>query len=133
MLKANLEQVVQSLNYDVITLRSLEITYYSNFFLNFATQSTLILGALVGTFTQTPVLLATCNPFWLYMYGITTSVTFVYCVQAMMSSLFITVYAQGLAIRGSLFLRLLDLLFIVFNQQCRSSRIYGHRSRRNGR
>eukprot|EP01035_Chromulina_nebulosa_P024403 gene24403-31767_t len=73
MLQANQNAVAHTANVNLVNLRNLEITYFYTFFLNFGTQSALVATIVYGTMSQVPALIA---------------------------SLYVSVYAQGKALRG---------------------------------
>ena len=54
MQKANQEQVIQTTNVDLANIRSAEISYFSTFFSNFATQAALIATCIIQSVSQLP-------------------------------------------------------------------------------
>jgi hypothetical protein len=101
MQKANQQQVIQNANINVVAIRTIEITYFSTFFGNFGTVSALLVGLIIQNVSQIPIVGDTyTNPFWMYLYCICTAISFITAVHVLMCSVFVSVYGQGLALRG---------------------------------
>ena len=102
MLKADQTAVLNRANVDMVTLRSAEISYFSQFFSNFGTQAALIAGFSITTTTQIQGLDAfkRTHPAWIYLFWISCSLTFVSSMHVLICTVFISVYGQGLALRG---------------------------------
>jgi hypothetical protein len=102
MYQANQKLIAASTNIALISIRQAEIDYFSTFFTNFGTQCALIIGVLAGSVSQTPGFECPqdCNYFWQIFYNINVAIcTGVACL-VFIATVFITVYGEGLAIRG---------------------------------
>ena len=123
MLKAQQTAAIQNLNINLINIRLAEIQYFTNFFSSFAFQGTVIhlniinesnnffilftlnVGSLVASFivnfaAQIPSLSSNMDVSWNYIYGIGTAIAFGAAMDVLISCSLISVYAQGLALRG---------------------------------
>ena len=100
MNQANQQVVVQSANMNLIAIRTLEINYFSNFFSNFGVQCALLIGYICGSISQVPGIGANCNYFWVAMYWVTTALCVAAAMHVFICTIFISVFGQGLALRG---------------------------------
>lgn len=100
MQKANQEQVIQNANINLVAIRTAEISYFSTFFGNFGTQFALIAGFIVSSVSQVPALGAACGKFNSYLYWLTSAITFASAMHGLLCTVFVSVYGQGLALRG---------------------------------
>ena len=90
MLKANQTAVLNQANVAMVSLRSSEINYFSQFFSNFGTQAALIAGFVIGTITQVPGLTAKCHFLWIYLFWISSALTFVSSMHVLICTVFIS-------------------------------------------
>jgi hypothetical protein len=102
MIQAGQKAVFQQTNVALTQIRQVEIEYFSQFFTNFGTQCFLLAGFICGSISQTPAFQAECNYFWQILYNLGAAGCVAFAVQAMIGSVFISVFGQGLAIRGPL-------------------------------
>ena len=100
MLKANQDAVIQEANIQLVNIRYAEIQYFTDFFTNFGTQCFLLAGFICGAVSQTPGYDANCNYFWVFMYNIASAACVALATLGLLISVFISVFGQGLAIRG---------------------------------
>lgn len=100
MLRVDQQAIVHNVNFDLIGIRNTEISYFNNFFTNFGTQCALIAGFLAASISQVPALDATCHLFFVYLYFFSTAIAFVAAMQVLICTVYISVYGQGLALRG---------------------------------
>ncbi len=100
MINANQNQLVQSANVNLVQLRQAEIAYFATFFSNFGTQSALMASFVINAVSQVPAYDATCHVFWLYWFWVTTAGAFISSMHILLCSVYISVYGQGLALRG---------------------------------
>jgi hypothetical protein len=102
MNRAEQAALSQTTNLALISIRQSEIQYFTDFFGNFGTQCFFLTAILAGSVSQTPSFdcASGCSYFWQYVYNISVSVSMGFTVVALLNSVFISVYAQGLAIRG---------------------------------
>ena len=89
---------------NLINIRNIEIEYFRNFFTQFGTQCALMIGLIAGSISQAPGL---PNPshspyFFLVMYWVGSAGTVATAVHVLVCTVFISVFGQGLAIRGPL-------------------------------
>eukprot|EP01038_Epipyxis_sp_PR26KG_P014341 gene14341-19234_t len=103
MNKANQDALVQAVNIQLINIRLTEINYFSTFFNNFRTQCALLIGVLTTIVSQLPVLNNPAVPYpWQVFYWITTAIALACATHVLVATTFVSVYGQGLAIRGQL-------------------------------
>jgi hypothetical protein len=102
MLKASQQQVVQQTNLNLVQIRTIEIQYFSNFFTNFGTQCILLGGFICGAISQTPSLDRGVNYFFIILYNLGSAGCVAFAVQALIGSIYISVFGQGRALRGPL-------------------------------
>lgn len=102
MIQAGQKAVFQQTNVALTQIRQVEIDYFSQFFTNFGTQCFLLAGFICGSISQTPAFQAECNYFWQILYNLGAAGCVAFAVQAMIGAVFISVFGQGLAIRGPL-------------------------------
>jgi hypothetical protein len=102
MYQANQRVINQNANISLIGIRQMEINYFANFFANFGTQCFFLTAMLAGSVSQTPSFQCgqDCNRLWQYIYNISVSICMSLSAIELLISVFIAVYAQGLAIRG---------------------------------
>eukprot|EP00600_Ochromonadales_sp_CCMP1393_P007076 CAMPEP_0174963442 /NCGR_PEP_ID=MMETSP0004_2-20121128/5332_1 /TAXON_ID=420556 /ORGANISM="Ochromonas sp., Strain CCMP1393" /LENGTH=468 /DNA_ID=CAMNT_0016212067 /DNA_START=119 /DNA_END=1525 /DNA_ORIENTATION=- len=102
MIRAQQRAVVQEANINLVNIRSAEVDYFRTFFNQFGTQCALMIGFIAGAVSQVPAL---ANPshspyFWIVMYWIGSAGTVAAATHVLVSTVFISVFGQGLAIRG---------------------------------
>ena len=104
MNQANQKAVVQNANMTLVSIRAAEIEYFSQFFSSFGTQSALVLGFISGSVSQVPGVQnpSGCHTAWIWLYWITSAITTACSVQVLVCTIFISVFGQGLALRGPL-------------------------------
>lgn len=101
MLQASQRQVVHSTNVNLVQLRAAEISYFSDFFNNFGTQSAILGAMAINSATNIFGLdYSDCGIFWLYLFWISTACAFLYCLRLVVVVMFLSLYGQGLALRG---------------------------------
>lgn len=100
MQKANQDAVLQQANIQLVNIRYAEIQYFTDFFTNFGTQCFLLAGFICGAVSQTPAYDADCNYFWQFLYNISSALCVAFATLGLLMSVFISVFGQGLAIRG---------------------------------
>jgi hypothetical protein len=100
MINANQRQVVQTANVNLVALRQAEINYFATFFNNFGTQAALMSSFIINAISQVPGFDATCNEFWLYWFWITGSIAFIAAMHMLLTCVYVSIYGQGLALRG---------------------------------
>jgi hypothetical protein len=102
MNRAEQAALSQTTNLALVSIRQSEIQYFTDFFGNFGTQCFFVTAILAGSVSQTPSFdcASGCSYFWQYVYNISVAVSMGFTVVALLNSVFISVYAQGLAIRG---------------------------------
>ncbi len=102
MNQANQKQVIQEANMNLVQIRQYELEYFSTFFSNFGTQSALMIGFIAGSLSQVP---GTDNPtnapyFFVMLYWLTSAGCMATGMHALVCSVFLQVFGQGLALRG---------------------------------
>jgi hypothetical protein len=102
MNQANQKQVIQTANMNLVQIRQYELQYFSTFFSNFGTQAALMIGFIAGSLSQVP---GTDNPagapyFFVVLYWVTSALTMMTGMHALLVSVFLQVFGQGLALRG---------------------------------
>ena len=103
MNRANQGALFQQTNVAVVGIRQLEISYYTNVYSVFGTQAILILGFVYSTFSQNNTQSQTPHELvYLYLYYISTSMTFASALHVTLSSMLMQVYGPGLALNGPL-------------------------------
>lgn len=102
MIQAGQKAVFQQTNVALTQIRQVEIQYFSDFFTNFGTQCILLAGFICGSISQTPALDADTPFYWKVIYNIGAAGCVAFAVQAMIGSVFISVFGQGVALRGPL-------------------------------
>lgn len=100
MFRAEQERMVQETNIQLVNIRQDEILYFNKFFTSFGTQCFLLGGFISGALSQTPVFDTDTYYFFVVLYDISTAICFLLCMQSVIVSLFVTVFGQGLALRG---------------------------------
>lgn len=100
MFKASQQAVIQNANIQLVGIRYAEIKYFADFFNNFGTQCFLLAGFICGAVSQTPAFDAPCDYFWKVTYNISSAVCVALTTLGLLISVFISVFGQGLAIRG---------------------------------
>lgn len=102
MLRAGQQQVVQQTNLNLVQIRTIEIQYFSDFFTNFGTQCILLGGFICGAISQTPGIDRDVNYFFIILYNLGSAGCVAFAVQALIGSIYISVFGQGTALRGPL-------------------------------
>jgi hypothetical protein len=102
MNQANQKQVIQEANMNLVQIRQYELEYFSTFFSNFGTQAALMIGFIAGSLSQVP---GTENPtnapyFFVMLYWVTSAACMATGMHALVCSVFLQVFGQGLALRG---------------------------------
>jgi hypothetical protein len=102
MYQANQQALNQTTNISLIDIRQTEINYFANFFASFGTQCFFLTAVLAGSVSQTPSYncAENCSYLWQYLYNISVSSCIAVTSIELLISVFVTIYAQGLAIRG---------------------------------
>ncbi len=100
MYKASHEAVIQQANIQLVGIRYAEIQYFTQFFTTFGTQCFLLAGFICGAVSQTPAFGASCAYFWQILYNISSASCIAFATMGLLISVFISVFGQGLAIRG---------------------------------
>jgi hypothetical protein len=120
MLKTSQAQVIQQANNDIVQLRVAELSYLVTFFGSFGTQLALVASFCAALVSQVPgtVCLAwptrhykityccikglecDCSPFWTYIYWVSVSLCMASALYGLLSTVFITVFGNGMALRG---------------------------------
>ena len=108
MQKAELELKLQEANIQLVQIRQAEIDYFTTYFFAFSIQCGLIISCCVQGYTsieQTQVQEGYTPTFSNYMasfkvYWILTAFTMGFAIQCLLMTVFIVVYAPGLALRG---------------------------------
>jgi hypothetical protein len=102
MYQANQQALNQTTNISLIDIRQTEINYFANFFASFGTQCFFLTAVLAGSVSQTPSFncAENCSYLWQYLYNISVSSCIAVTSIELLISVFVTIYAQGLAIRG---------------------------------
>lgn len=101
MLRANEQAFAHSTNVNLVDIRSTEIDYFCNLFSSFSTQCALTTGFCANALIQVSTLSRdlSSQP-WKYIYYFSTTLSLLCAIHVMLCSSFITVYGQGLALRG---------------------------------
>lgn len=99
---ANQQALIQAANMNLIGIRYIELSYFATFFANLGTQSALFIGFISGSLSQVP---GTDNPAgcwygWLVLYWVSSAVCYGAGVHALVCSVFLQVFGQGLGLRG---------------------------------
>lgn len=102
MIQASQKAVFQQTNIVLTQIRQVEIQYFSQFFTNFGTQSILLAGFICGAVSQTPAFGDDCNYFWQLLYNLGSAGCVAFAIQAILGAVFISVFGQGVALRGPL-------------------------------
>jgi hypothetical protein len=102
MNKANQLALIQATNINLIQIRASEISYFSTFFTNFGTQCALIIGFICGCVSQVPGFDVDVATVWVYSYWVTSALGLAGAVHVLVSTIFVSIYGQGFAIRGPL-------------------------------
>eukprot|EP01038_Epipyxis_sp_PR26KG_P012148 gene12148-16265_t len=102
MNRANQNNLIQQTNLTLVTIRTAEIGYFSTFFNNFGTQCALMVGFICGSLSQVPGLDAHVNQSWIVIYWITSAICISSAIHVLVCATLVSVYGQGLAIRGPL-------------------------------
>jgi hypothetical protein len=102
MYQANQAALNQQTNISLVDIRQQEINYFASFFSSFGIQCFFLCGILAGSVSQTPSFncAENCSYFWQYLYNISCSSCIAVTAIELLIAVFISVYAQGLAIRG---------------------------------
>lgn len=102
MLQASQNQVMQEANMALVKIRNAEIDYFSQFFANFGTQAALMFIFITGSLSQVPGVEnpSDCPYPWVVMYWFSSAGTLAYATHILICTLVLTVYGEGLAIRG---------------------------------
>jgi hypothetical protein len=102
MLQANQQVVNQHANIKLVEIRQAEISYFTSFFTSFGTQCFLLAGFLAGSVSQTPAFhcATNCVYFWQFLYNLMVSICLALTCMVLLATVFISVFGQGLAIRG---------------------------------
>eukprot|EP01038_Epipyxis_sp_PR26KG_P012147 gene12147-16264_t len=100
MNRANHKNLAQSINLNLIGIRNAEINYFGSFFTSFGTQSAVMVGMVSFMISQVPALTSTANYWWITCYWISTALCFSFALHVLVCTTFLTVFGQGLAIRG---------------------------------
>jgi hypothetical protein len=99
MLKAQQANLVQQASNDLVNIRNIEIQYYVNFFSNIGIQSAFIAGYQLSTISQVERT-GDNSILFSYAYWITSVISICCSLESLLVSLYLTVFGQGLALRG---------------------------------
>ena len=100
MIQAQQKVVAQEANIALVNIRAFELKYFTNFFLNFTIQALLLVGWISGSISQTPGLDADCHYFFKFIYFVGAAIVLALGVHMMMAGVFLSVFGEGLALRG---------------------------------
>jgi hypothetical protein len=105
MFQADQKKIAQEANLALVQIRAYEIEYFNKFLTSFGIQSGIIVASIVGAISQTPVHPHTPHTanvpyFWQFLYFVTAAMSFSAATHCLLSTIFMTVYGQGLALRG---------------------------------
>lgn len=102
MFQAQHKQLIHETNVAVVNIRSIELGYFMNFFTNFGVNAAVGFGLIAGSVSQVP---GFDNPTgcwygFIVLYWITSALTVVSSIFALITEIYVVVYGQGLALRG---------------------------------
>jgi hypothetical protein len=102
MNRAQQRAIIQEANINLVNIRSLEVDYFRTFFNQFGTQCALMIGFIAGAISQVPALDNPSGaPYWtIVMYWIGSAGCVAAATHVLVCTVFISVFGQGLAIRG---------------------------------
>lgn len=101
MFQAQQNAVVQEANIALVKIRFMEIEYFTNFFSQFGTQCFVLAGFICGSISQTAQLDDPGCPYiFIILYNSAAATCVALATGAMLASVFIAVFGQGMAIRG---------------------------------
>lgn len=100
MFKANEQLVAHNNNIGLISIRNAEVVYFNNVYSTFSLNCMMIAGFVLSSISQVPGLDSTCPIGWRYLYWTTTAICIVVALEVLLSTVFLVVYGQGMAIRG---------------------------------
>lgn len=99
----NQKQVVHQANITLVQIRNAEVAYFNSFFTTFGTQSAIIAGVICGVISQTPGLDdAQCAWTWTFIYFTASAMVLALACHILLCCIMISVFGQGLALRGPL-------------------------------
>jgi hypothetical protein len=101
---ASQKAVIQQANMNLVNIRFIELEYFSQFFASFGTQSALMIGFIAGSLSQVPGVEnpSKCWYGWIALYWLTSAICMGAAMNALVCSIFLQVYGQGLGLRGPL-------------------------------
>eukprot|EP01033_Poteriospumella_lacustris_P001575 gene1575-1144_t len=102
MFQAQHKQLMHETNVAVVNIRSIELGYFMNFFTNFGVNAAVGFGLIAGSVSQVP---GYDNPTgcwygFIVLYWVTSALTVVSSIFALITEIYVVVYGQGLALRG---------------------------------
>lgn len=104
MQKASYEAFIENQNVNLAGIRAAEINYFSTFFGNFAAQSVLMASVAMGCLNNIPAKnsFTTSYAGASVLYWLTMLVAFSGSMHILLNAVFLSVFGQGLALRGPL-------------------------------
>jgi len=99
MFVAQQAQVIQNANYNLVNIRSSEMTYFGSVYFSFGVQSALVAG-FVFSISMYTSLRTHQVPFFYRSHRLSVAISFMAAMHVLLCSTFINVYGQGLALRG---------------------------------
>ena len=100
MIQAEQGSLLQSANNLLVKIRQSELEYFLEFFTRFGVQAALLAGFSISTYTNILAEHMDAARVTKMLYWITISMSMGFCIQIVISSMTISVYGGGLALRG---------------------------------
>ena len=119
MIQAEQQALFQTQNQEVLRIRQAELDYYMNFYGNFGTQAALMVGFVLNTLTNLiPNIETWHDQVFADLFFISTALSFIFGMHALLNSVFIVVFAPNLALHGPLgsMVRAVDGMTVEQNQ-----------------
>lgn len=117
MYQANQRAVMQTANMALINIRTAEVQYFSTFFSDFATQASIVAGAIVGAVSQTPGYQNSAAYIFKFSYFTFSAAALIVSLQCLLTTLIASAYGQGMALRGPLGSMVQAIDAMVYEQQ----------------
>lgn len=104
MFQAQQKQIIQQANQQLISIRSSELDYFMSFFSNLGLNAALGIGYIAQSISQVPGFENPTQTWWgfRFLYWTASAMTLACAAYAMITAVFVSVFAQGLALRGPL-------------------------------
>lgn len=102
MLKAQQQLLVQSSNQLLLTIRQMELSYFSNYFSQYNTLAGILAGFQLVSITQVVVQTYPCKRYIKTMYWLSTAMSFLPSLHCLLITSLLLVYGPNLALRGPL-------------------------------